>query len=362
MGGRARIPRAAAWWTAVLALLLAAYPLVGPLPRPVVRALVEANGEWMLGNYLDSPDGSPQRLRNARRKVLVTVALHDLAGEVARRHRAPRDEGDLRRLLAVLVPLKEAFLNPHEVPHHPSDWPVLLSGLGYCDQVNGAAALVLAKLFPASQTYNIWDPERRGHTIGRVWSDEYSDWLYYDLFYDEVVVFRRSADGIRLLARKRPESVPGARDGMRGDAYLHFLGYVGGGAPMNEFRSTAGAYIASKVAAAVSQRTLRSVAPSRVGAAPTIGPAAPLVPQGASPFAPLLPAPGEPAAAGAADPAAVRRTREAYLEARLEHLSGSRERAASLYREAAAAGLRSADPDARVLGEAASLFLARLAD
>jgi hypothetical protein len=337
---------------AVLLALVVAYPLVGPLPRPVVRALVQANGDWILSNYLDSPDGSPRRLRNAGRKVLVTVALHDLAGEVAQQHRAAADAGDVRRLLAVLLPLKEAFLNPHEVPHYASDWPVLLSGLGYCDQVNGAAAMVLAKLFPVSETYNIWDPLRRGHTIGRVWSDEYADWLYYDVFYDEVVVFRQSpGGGIRLLAREQPQSVPGGREGMRGEAYLHFLGYVGGGAPMNEYRSTAGEYIVSKVATAVSARTLRSVAPSRVGGAATIGGPVPLLPRAVGETAALAP-----------DPDAVRRTREAYLAARLEHLAGSWGRAAALYREAAGQGLRSADPDARVLGEAASLFLARLAD
>jgi hypothetical protein len=352
--GRARSRRGLAWSMGALLVLLVAYPLVGPLPRLAVRALVAANDDWILTNYLDSPGGIAGRLRNTGRKVFVTVAQHHLAAEVASAHRAQEGGGDLRQLLAVLVPLKEAFLNPHEVPHHPSDWPVLLSGLGYCDQVNGAAAMVLAESFPVSQTYNVWDPRRQGHTIGRVWSDEYGDWLYYDLFYDEVVVFRHSERaGLRLLARERPQRIPTAHEGMRGEAYLRFLGYVGSGAPMNEFHATAGGYIASKVVTALKQRTLRSIAPSRVGGAATIGPAAPLLPaSGAAPTPP----------AGAADPVGAGRTRELYLRARLEHLAGSRGRAAALYREAAGAGLRSSDPDARVLGEAALLFLARLSE
>src|SRR5438105_1567998 len=132
-------------------------------------------------------------VRNAERKLSVLLLQNAIAEQVSREAQLAPGAPDEDRILAALVMLKRRLVSATSADT-PSDAPVFFSGIGFCDQVNGAAALVLARSFARSETFNVWKrDESWGHTIGRVWSDQHHEWLYYDMFYPDLAVFRIDA-------------------------------------------------------------------------------------------------------------------------------------------------------------------------
>jgi hypothetical protein len=121
------------------------------------------------------------------------VLAGDLASDVAVRG----IHDDVARIDYALRRVQLRVLTQMQVPHRASVWPTLVSGLGWCDQVNAVAARVLAHSFAHAQIYALYDAEKHisPHTIGRVWSEQRHEWLYFDAFWDRPVVFHHTADG-----------------------------------------------------------------------------------------------------------------------------------------------------------------------
>jgi hypothetical protein len=133
-------------------------------------------------------------------------------------------------------------LNQTQVPHLPRRWSSLASGLGWCDQINGAAARVAAHAFKRAQLYALYDAAHKTspHTIGRVWSDGRNDWLYFDAFYETPVVFARKQNGA-------PEFVAMGHTAMRSrgpapEGVYRLRGWV-----MNEYRPSFGGQIEARL-------------------------------------------------------------------------------------------------------------------
>lgn len=145
-----------------------------PPPRPIVNLLVERYELLALS-----------RDKTGAQFVAETWATIALAGELAERvPDGPMPEAE--RIGRTLVALKPLFISQTELPHSPASTTSLLSGVGWCDQVNAAGAQILARRYPIAETVAIpATTTSAGHTIGRVWAGR---WLYFDLWADDLVV------------------------------------------------------------------------------------------------------------------------------------------------------------------------------
>ncbi len=219
-----------------------------PLPAFVLRPLVLSCQSWILTDYAaDVETSSP--LDRGVRKLVATFLEQKLVEHVRSDFDVPSNATDVERLLTVLFKVKPLILNVAEVPHEPSSWPTLLSGVGYCDQLNGVAARVLAGFFPVSQIFALYDPVKHlsPHTIGRVWSTQERDWLYYDIYFDDVRIFRLDdKGGVRFVAAGRPVPLRETPPPAAGLYEMAREGWV-----LNEYRPTFLSYLLLKAEVAV---------------------------------------------------------------------------------------------------------------
>lgn len=264
---------------AALALVVTATACVLFLPPPprLVRWIAQSNAEWLLSNYMEPTRGPLSRARNAGRKVIATYVQYGLAAAIPSLHPLPRDLSDVDRLSARLVWLRSVMISNGEVAHAPGQWSSLLSAVGSCDQVNAVAANVLGREFDRAQIVGLFEPAtRRGHTVGRVWSRETNDWLYFDV-WGSVVIFRVDSRGGVTMLRSvdlYPGSIPAARMASVADMY----GLAASGDPYSEYPSTLGGFMYLRARRMIQRRTLDSLA-----AAPAIAARAAIAPRAPAP-------------------------------------------------------------------------------
>jgi hypothetical protein len=166
----------------VIALLL----LSVRLPAPIAAWMFKENA----GGLLYYADRSPAPLTIAMRRAMGMWLEHDLARRIYAAQSTNAGLDDVRRLASRLVELKPLLISQTEVPHRPLLAEVGTAGLGWCDQINAFAGIVLASDFARPEVVGLSDPvTRQAHSVGRVWSDDRNGWLYFDVWSDEVVVF-----------------------------------------------------------------------------------------------------------------------------------------------------------------------------
>ncbi|QAY77890.1 hypothetical protein [Sphingosinicella sp. BN140058] len=319
------------------AILLAAlaYLLFAPVPEAAVRWAAVQSAPWLL----ESRAGD-NVARRAARKLLQLTLQQSLASHLYDAQQLPAGLSDPERIARRLAALKLILVSQTELPHRPIDAPAALTGIGYCDQVNGLAAMVLAHEFGQSEIVAFHEPrEHKGHSFGRVWSEREKDWLYYDIWPDEVVVFT-SHEGApaRFLARLRPldRTPPEAEDYV----WLHHAyDQAHGGFVHNRLQPTLGGYLGRRV---VNYVLHGSTAPG--DALPAL--AAVKVKGERS---------GPPRPTAQPTPLSAETSRR-FVEARLAQLYGDGAAAARLYADVART------PEARpsTLGQTAGLLLGRL--
>src|SRR5947207_3978232 len=153
-------------------------------PRQVLTGLVNHFPTAVLsGSEADT------RVTRVFKRSLQLYIGSALASYLAARIEAA-GESDEAILLRIMERVREVVLNQRQVPHAARTWSSLVSGLGYCDQINGEAAHVASHHFPRAQIYALYDAVRQSspHSIGRVWSDTRRDWLYFDASADQPVI------------------------------------------------------------------------------------------------------------------------------------------------------------------------------
>lgn len=227
------------------ALLLVAAGITAlfvPPPRPVLRWLVVSSAPILLDDYAAAPDG---RLVGAAKKVIRLYTNVAVAAHVADRAIDERasDEEILKRLLIEARMLVLTPRPPGQIRYPTASWPALFSGLGYCDQVNALVCRMAAHHFPKAELVALYDPATHTspHTIGRVWSEERGEWIYFDATYAEAVLFTRDEAGERrslpspeiALMRERPDAPKGIYD---------LTGWT-----MSAFSSTFGMYVVDRL-------------------------------------------------------------------------------------------------------------------
>ena len=277
-----------------------------PLLWPVLRTVAERSPAWL--DPHPAPDaGAVARVRTLATHTAAMAVQYAAMERVRAAHAAPDGADDVARMMAVLVPLRRALVTQWQVAHAAADWPVALAGLGWCDQLNGAAAIALAPMFGGAEIVGVAGRvPGGGHSFGRVWSAREARWLYFDLWGDAATV-------LALDARGAPQLLAHAR--------------VGAAAPSDVRASLAAIY--ARTAVGVVHNVL---APSfggylldkwRVGLQ-RLAPAAPAV--AAAPSAPPAPAsPGRPVAGTDA------RSATEYIGGRLRQLEGDTAGARAAY-------------------------------
>lgn len=285
-------------------------------PPPLLRALA---GTFPVALMTDSNDGAVAP-RIARRSLQLYVRSA-LASYVADRS-IPGGRSDSEVLIGIMAAVREMVLSVTQVPHIAKTWSTLVSGFGSCDQINGSVARVASHHFRLVQIYALYDAPRRmsPHTIGRVWSDQRRDWLYFDAFFDVPVVFTKQEDGSPSVLST------GAASESRGKAppgTYHLNGWV-----MNEYRPSVGGQIAVKVAHRLGLGHIEAAPPTKA----------------TDQVLPDLPY----------DQSVFERTARAYAAARLDHLFRTPNRAA--YRAIADDDATARDARADEFARAARVF------
>jgi hypothetical protein len=309
-------------------------------PKPVARRMLLVVSDRAL-----LPPRHSEGAGYALYKIVGMYLEYTIAGKMARTAAAQRDlHGDVARIAFVLERAQQRMLSAAEVPHDPQDWPVLVAGVGYCDQVNAAICRILAHSFPRAQLFALYDPATNSspHAIGRVWSNERHEWLYFDGFYRRVV-FRKTADGnVEILSDAGTRRAKSTIDAL---PWYRLGGWV-----MSEYPSTYPMYVASNI---------RKRWQSRESPPPVLPPPAQTSPAlAAPPPAPAAPPPVTDTAPPPPPPnidAASHSIAKAYVRARADDLFGDPQEAKKEYCAVGAAAA-SLDPTIAILQEAARRF------
>jgi len=303
----------------------------------------QAVSRWILLRVSDRALFVPPetlRVRHGAHKLLAMYLEYTIAGKMARKAAARGDlHDDVARIAYVLSRANVRMISAAAVPHAAHDWPVLVAGLGYCDQVNAAVCRILAHSFPRAQLFALYDPATNTspHTIGRVWSKERKEWLYFDGFGAQVV-FRRMADGsVEMLSNADAPSAEALH------AY-QLRGWV-----MSEYPSTFPGFLVNSI-----HKYRESGPPTAEQQRPPaqtasmVAPPLTNTPAGPAPPVDVLRAPPP-------DHLASHRVARLYVRARADDLFGDRDEAKKEYR-AVAAATGELDPTVKILQAAAQRF------
>lgn len=302
-----------------------------PLPAPLLSLLADRSSSWMLD---PAPDQGFAVARAGRRFAGLAVQ-QGLADAFLAARPLPKDVPESERIGRRLVALKPLLISQTELPHAPIAPPVALAGLGWCDGINGFAATVLAREFSQVEIVGVLGADRTGgHSFGRIWSERGGEWLYFDLWTEEVKVFRsRPGRPAEYLFRERP--VAGSLRVKEPTALIaDIYDRAWSGFVHNRLQSTLGAYLFARLSNAA-----RHGESSPAGAAGAVEVAA----RSATP-----PDPGPPAVATPV-PAA-------YVKARLAHVRGDSAAARRGYLEVLAAERGRIS----TYGHAARIFIGRI--
>lgn len=291
-----------------------------PLPLGFTRLLSLSTSDWILTDYVRTVKGPRTLWSNTFRKLVATYVQYNVVAAFRRTHEPRPDLGDVERIAAFLVPLRRTMLSQVDVPHSPASWPTIVSGMGWCDQLNGMAANVLSRDFDHAQLVALIHPQTlAGHTIGRVWSRQRNEWLYFDVF-STVVVFHLN-DRHEPDVLKRADPFPGSVPPDLAATLDRMYAFTAQGVVFNEYAPSFGSYLLAKVSSALRRRSLSAVEPSGVTGTPLISPNGAGWPY-VGPDDTSMPAEG----------------RRLYIAARMDHLFGETTKARHEYLAAAQFG------------------------
>jgi hypothetical protein len=309
-----------------------AYLLCFPLPRTMVTAIVLNSSDWILTEK-QSDVGA---LRRAGHKFVRLLVQQNIASQLYDGQPLPAGLTDVERMSRRLARLKQKLIVQTEIMHAPTDAPPALAGLAWCDSLNNVAATILANDFDKAEIVGVYEKSRGlSHSFGRVWSRDYGDWLYFDAWPDEVVIFRSEVNKpAQYLARFRPISTRPSPPEETALIDL-FHDHAATGRVHNQLQSTLIGYLANRVGHYVAHGTTAPLSAKKL-------------------FAEIAKSPTElKFVFPYRDQTDAKRT---YLEARLHDLYGESPEARAGYAKVVA--MESGNPS--VFGAASALFAARI--
>ena len=228
----------------------------------------------------------------------------------------PSSEVD--RIADTIAQLQQVVLTADQVPHVSQRRPTIITGFGYCDQVNGAAARVLSRWFPRAQSWEMLDSATHTspHTVGRVWSSRLGKWIYFDAFYDPGIVYLHDGLSHPVILRKVPS-------GQQTRAHSPPDLYNKPGVVLNEYRASVGGTLIVTLKRIAARSPAHQDALTETTTLPRVSETSALLP---------VPPSEEPPPVPASDERLYREISERYVRARVLHLAGRRDEALTEYR------------------------------
>lgn len=235
------------------------------MPPLVMRTMARVAAPSIMQGHATTEGGT----NSAAARMVGAYVNTSLAAHIADRVTAGA-RSDEEALFRIVLAVRDHVLNQTQFDHIPRAWPVLVSGVGYCDQINGAVAIIAARRFEQAQLYAAYDKKlmTTPHTVGRVWSSRRKEWLYFDAFYDVPLIYTKAADGTPHFL-KAGEAKRVARRGTPDYATYALPGWV-----IAEFKPTFAAYlwnrVATRVAPAAAAADIQVPAATRTETAPAL--------------------------------------------------------------------------------------------
>lgn len=230
---------------AILPIALLACVLTLPMPKAALATVVDWSADWMVSEQ----DAQASTITRYSKKFVSLLIQNSLAAHLVSDHPIPATTSDIEKITSRVFALKRNSIVQSELMHLIPTGPPILTGLGWCDNINGAAALLLSHDFKRAEIIGVYKKDLgAGHSFGRVWSDQFKDWLYFDVWTDEVVVFTDSDDApARFLARVRPTP---ARPDVKEDPTLMkwFHDHASSGFVHNQLQPTLLEYAVARIA------------------------------------------------------------------------------------------------------------------
>lgn len=227
-------------------------------PVPILRSVGSSAAPAIMAGNPPSDTG----LSNTLTRLEGAYVQTSLAAHIGRRVIPPK-ASDEEALFRIVLFVRDHVLSQLELMHEPRSWPVLVSGLGYCDQINAAVGVIAAQRFDVVQLYALYNPAGQisSHTIGRVWSSLRGEWLYYDAFRSIPVIYTRGANGAAQFIDVAPSEKIVARGEPEWPIYSE-RGWI-----MSQFESTFGRFLLVRAEGAWRERMRSGAGKTEVGTA-----------------------------------------------------------------------------------------------
>lgn len=226
------------------------------LPEVAIRYAISLATPWL------TSEGPAARIVGTWVEGALAARLAERAAGAAADHVA------LERIVSAV---RDQILNPSQVLHLPQDRRALLMGFGYCDQINAAIARAAASRFSSAQLFALYDAEQEisPHTVGRVWSSEREDWLYFDGFFERPVIYTRRPDG--TVEYLPVTATPVAARGKPREEFYQLGGWI-----MNEYRASLPGYLGLRLMNRLGFGNIEAPPPQHVPGPPLLLPPSPL--------------------------------------------------------------------------------------
>ena len=169
----------------LLTLFVAFVPLTG---KPLTIAV------HIFAPSLMATDSPSSPVTSAVSKIGNIVVQQGMLEEIYRRTPKVEKATDVQRIGELLVALKRTMISQSELRHKVEVSP-LLAGLGWCDQINGLGAMLLAREFSDVAVMRVaYKNLGYGHSFGRIRLND-GRIVYFDVWTDDVSVFEQNKNG-----------------------------------------------------------------------------------------------------------------------------------------------------------------------
>jgi hypothetical protein len=246
----ARKPRRLWRWVWPLATIVAFFLLFqigfGVAPKPVLYFVADKMAASLLN---ESEVSSSMPVITTRRLAAIWLEQNVLA-HVYSEQILPAGMDEAHQMGARLVKLRSQLVSQFEVKHPAPQAPTEIAGLSWCDGLNGVGVILLSHAFDRAEVVGLKGKglgPGDGHSFARVWSKQYKDWLYFDIWSGEVLVFRSQAGRkAQYLFRQIPKGdVLSSHVDNETLSWFHDRAYRA--IPHNELQPTFGSYLWNRV-------------------------------------------------------------------------------------------------------------------
>lgn len=186
----------------IMFVLITSTALLAPWPETIIKFV------------FFNPPNNTNSLSFKAKKTASTLAqlkmVNYLNSEIESKAQGNSEAG---HILNVLKKVRSLMKTQYEDSFPPINWPSLLLGKGYCDQINGVAGQILSLRFKSTQLIGLRLATGEAHTVGRLFSATENDWLYFDAWAPNLVIFKVAKNGEIVFLRKdaftpNPEFLP----------------------------------------------------------------------------------------------------------------------------------------------------------